>query len=862
MWWGFVFPKYSLLLGKTLMEISHASLETSVAALGINGQAEEVTVSTDAEFMMMIAHGIYSNKALALIRELLCNARDGHAKAGCLDKPIHVTLTDNLLVVRDHGTGIPNAIFAKTYMTFGKSTKRQSKNETGGFGVGTKVPWAVCDTFSARNWIDKTMTAYSIVKSDPKMKGKPTCTPVMTIPSIEPSGVEVSVPFPERMHSDIQRYLILFADELGIPLVINGTPHQIVNTHSSKELYEVGFVRSDYHPQTVIQRSPFYVRQGDVIYPIDFQDELEESWKTLKALNGSAGCIIFLAEPDSIIPTLSRESLQYTERTIQSIKLLMNKVLAELADNLDAYCERTTKHLPNFIASKPSFITEKWDNNHDIIADLRDCHLPHLQDPNLSHSQNILLLNNMERWLITKLPYLETKTTTGKEYRETMFETVKSLFIKGLSKYTHLDQKRLIEVWNEKANSWSASITHERNRVRNAYEEFMFWLAEIEYNPNLVEVSIPKTTGFGETNTYSISRSYYHLSNLRNFDTLKERFFDRNIDHLGALYVSRTVVISTTIPVMIERANDLLKQHTFPHSPMMKGHLGYLLGARCLRVKATMKASEIAEYKRLIESWGYNVLVLMDPTALELAERKRLAEQRALKKEVVLPFLHQQISAYGKTNKETIRLKAHLRGLSSNPDYKGEPLYLEMSKHNIPYEMRTVSQYNQFVKFMGNDILCVFTKAEAKRAIKEGRRNVEEAFLEFVQWFYKQPTMYEKLFYKGSFFDLRAKKNKYLTKYLFNRVPQELTEQEQTIYDGIQLFSRMFSSVRTYVNQRNQYFSRCCTPEKHYENLFDQYAESHFCDVYRALDAAYSSKPSPQRVLARSIIKNALKGPL
>lgn len=51
------------------MEISHASTETQSAAVGINGKAEEVTVSTDAEFMMMIAHGIYSNKALALVEK-------------------------------------------------------------------------------------------------------------------------------------------------------------------------------------------------------------------------------------------------------------------------------------------------------------------------------------------------------------------------------------------------------------------------------------------------------------------------------------------------------------------------------------------------------------------------------------------------------------------------------------------------------------------------------------------------------------------------------------------------------------------------------------------------------------------------
>ena len=847
------------------MEISHASLETSVASLGIKGQAEEVTVSTDAEFMMMIAHGIYSNKALALIRELLCNARDGHMKAGWPDKPIIVTLTDNLLVIRDHGTGIPNAIFARTYMTFGQSTKRKDKLATGGFGVGTKVPWAVCDTFSARNWIDKTMTAYSIVKSDPKLGGKPSCTPVMTIPSIEPSGVEVSVPFPEKMHADVSRYLRHFADELGIPLIINGIPLATQKLEEIAELYERGFIYSSSHPKTVIQVSPFYVRQGDVIYPIEQQEEFKESWDILSNLRESGNdCFIFLAEPDSIIPTLSRESLQYTDRTILSIKKLMNKVLDELASNLDAYAERTEKHLPEYVSNSSKFVQQKWIGHHDILLDLRQCHAASLRDNNLSDSQNLLLHSNMKRWLAKHTPYLETKTVIARDFRYKMDNIVLGIFKEKLKQFKHLDQKRLLEVWGEAPNGWRKSDQFLKNVARDSYEEFMFWRAEIEANPDLIEVYISKSNSFQDVAySSSISRNFLELTNLRNFDTRKEEFFVPHTTTYENHYVSKVVVISTNLITMLSRAKEKFRKETAIQSPFAAGDLAYLLGAKCLRVKATMKPPEINKLKKRIEDWGYTVLVLMEPTADELEERKRLAEERASSKKVKLPFLHEliQVSTWGLKPKEKLGLTKRLAGISSNPALKGEPLYFVLSKGNcLPTEIRSIEQYADFVKFVGNDILCVSTKADTQKAIKAGRRNVETAFLELVMWFYKQPAIYEKLFYRNTFFASKAEENKYLAKYLFNRLPPKLTEQEEKMLAGIKQHGSMFPSVRQYLIARNRYFANCCTAEKHYETLFEKYAESHFCDVYRALEAAFLPEPSPQRVLARNILKSILKG--
>lgn len=850
------------------MEISHASTETQSAAVGINGKAEEVTVSTDAEFMMMIAHGIYSNKALALVRELLCNARDGHAKAGHLDKPIIITLTDNMLVVRDHGTGIPNPIFAPTYMTFGKSTKRKEANQTGGFGVGTKVPWAVCDVFSARNFIEGMMTAYSIIKSDPTLDGKPSCTPVMTIPSTEPSGVEVSVPFPEKMRPDIQKYIALFADELNIPITLNGAEVRTNLKAQHAELVAYGFTRMLDHPKTVIQTSPFYVRQGDVIYPIEPQEEFQDAYDLLNLLNlnGGNNPILFMAEPDSIIPTLSRESLQYTDRTSKSIRDLMKKALKVLADSVDAYSVKTMELFPIYLTDQSSFIENTWAHRFEPVEHLPRAHQVKLTLPGVSDSTNFLLMQNMRRWLMARTPYLETPTITGKDFRTTFEAKIEGLFIEKLRNYYYFDQTRLIEVWKEKANGYARTPSYRTTLLRNAYEEIMYWRDEARYNDAVIEVYIGKDDDLRFASSGNRTASYFiEVLQLKDLDVKKEGLFINSQDYLKeTLYVSNTVVISTTPANMIHRAVERFTAPADKYNVFLPRGPGRLAGARCVRVKAGIKPNEVAALTTRYEKAGYTVITLLEPTREEIAERERLAEERAALKAIPLPTLGELIQNNIQTHpiKETKLQRRQLKGLLASPEYKGEPLFYILPRgKDLPYNMRSVSDFMMLARFVGTDIQAVSTKTEIARVIKEGRRNLEDALMDVAKWFYKKPGIHEKLFYKGTFFMRLAEKNKYLTKYLFNRLPPVMTAEEHRIYEGLRTLTGLFPALASFVRQRNNYYESACTSEEYYKQLFHKYAQDNFCDVQRALEKAYSPRPSRKRALARSILKTILKEP-
>ncbi|NKX37731.1 hypothetical protein HGG70_07340, partial [Rhodobacteraceae bacterium R_SAG4] len=59
------------------MEVTHINHKDTHAVIG--GQAAEAfSISQNAEFFEVLSSTLYSNKKLAVVREVLCNAWDAH----------------------------------------------------------------------------------------------------------------------------------------------------------------------------------------------------------------------------------------------------------------------------------------------------------------------------------------------------------------------------------------------------------------------------------------------------------------------------------------------------------------------------------------------------------------------------------------------------------------------------------------------------------------------------------------------------------------------------------------------------------------------------------------------------------------
>lgn len=219
-------------------------------------------------------NGLYSDKIGSIIRELLCNARDSHKEAGTLDKSIDVHIPDNLIEpyfsIRDYGTGLSEQSVFDIYTVFFKSTKRDSNDMIGGFGLGSKTPFSYVDSFNVTSWFEGTKTEYLIYKD---ASGFPTITKVVQVESEEHNGIEVKF----GVKSEDCR---VFMDKVVSFLVTS----ENFNCNVLNKMYDFSLPEKEEVLATLGQikvtkgltHNRSLIRVGDVGYPLGFRfvDEL------------------------------------------------------------------------------------------------------------------------------------------------------------------------------------------------------------------------------------------------------------------------------------------------------------------------------------------------------------------------------------------------------------------------------------------------------------------------------------------------------------------------------------------------------------------------------------------------------------
>ena len=136
------------------MELQKTKNDTSTLGLG---DKKEFTIDTSNQMIVSILRDrLYSNKIGAVSREVASNCRDANREAGREGMPItieigtnHSLLEEEKLYVsfKDDGIGINPDRIDNVFLKYGSSTKRDNNNQTGGFGIGAKTPFAYNNEF-------------------------------------------------------------------------------------------------------------------------------------------------------------------------------------------------------------------------------------------------------------------------------------------------------------------------------------------------------------------------------------------------------------------------------------------------------------------------------------------------------------------------------------------------------------------------------------------------------------------------------------------------------------------------------------------------------------------------------------------
>lgn len=108
----------------------------------------EVKLDASASQLIMdVLAKLYDNPVEAAIREYVSNAYDANVEAGSTE-PVHLhvpTEDEPYLQVSDTGNGLDYLEVVSVFANFGTSTKRDSNEFIGGFGIGSKSGLAISD---------------------------------------------------------------------------------------------------------------------------------------------------------------------------------------------------------------------------------------------------------------------------------------------------------------------------------------------------------------------------------------------------------------------------------------------------------------------------------------------------------------------------------------------------------------------------------------------------------------------------------------------------------------------------------------------------------------------------------------------
>lgn len=286
------------------------------------------TIKASAKAFNILSSNLYSNKPLAIIRELCCNAYDSHVAAGCADRPIELVLPTRLnggqLIVKDFGTGLDDEQMISIYTKFFESTKTESNDFVGQLGLGSKSPFSMFKNFSIearKNGIKRTYTAFL------NEEGIPTIALMNTAETDEGNGVMVTMHVKNDDHDKFQQAAKQALMYFNPKPIVSGT--QNFATYSVKH----GIGGSDWK----VRESEYWARmsgphvvQGFVVYPIDSSIIRDAGNLSAAARVISNLSLDFWMPIGSVDVAPSREALSYDKRTIANIAAAFEKVADEM----------------------------------------------------------------------------------------------------------------------------------------------------------------------------------------------------------------------------------------------------------------------------------------------------------------------------------------------------------------------------------------------------------------------------------------------------------------------------------------------------------------------------------------------------
>lgn len=288
------------------------------------GDIQEFKTSIDPknlEFITtLLSSNLYSNPEQSFIREIVSNAWDSHVEAGTTDIPVIIQFKDRAgkdlydISIRDFGTGLSPERFKTIFCNIGSSTKRESNDFIGCFGIGRYSALACSNTVYITSYYEGTVYYYMMVKS-----GNCITTNLISQNSTkEKNGVEITIKnisYAQRSnYYKALKYITFF-------------PNIYVEGYSDINNIKIKRFKNFATSSTIVDDK---ILLGNVLYPLDF-NILDQVTKDIY-FNIKYTGIVFRFNIGDLEVTPNREAIIYNSSTISKIKRKIYDTKTEITE--------------------------------------------------------------------------------------------------------------------------------------------------------------------------------------------------------------------------------------------------------------------------------------------------------------------------------------------------------------------------------------------------------------------------------------------------------------------------------------------------------------------------------------------------
>jgi hypothetical protein len=329
--------------------------------------ANQFSIAQTSKMFKILSDSLYSDKVMAVIRELSTNAYDAHIAAKN-QNPFKVTLptqTNPSFTVRDFGTGLSQADMEELYTTYGASNKNDSNDFVGCLGLGSKSPFAYTKSFSTISYYNGKKLSYIAAMDE---SGVPSLNLIKVSDTSEPNGLEISFAVKQFDFHEFTSKAKRIFHYFKLKPIINGGVCSSVNDGSYSHTnividgkgWKIGRVSNDHTKYPSSHNSPgsgVVAIMGNIAYPVDSSKIIGEerpdqpdhiqkwnrafgkadvdNWKHLVQEILNAGLYLEIQFGiGELEMDVSREGLQYTKQVIKALREKTQDIYLQLKQDM------------------------------------------------------------------------------------------------------------------------------------------------------------------------------------------------------------------------------------------------------------------------------------------------------------------------------------------------------------------------------------------------------------------------------------------------------------------------------------------------------------------------------------------------